>query len=169
MKITTKSTGNSKFLRVTISVTLLMTALVAQAEHLDGKLNLSSEQRETLREYIEILDVSATISVAFYLDKSDSEIIKMTQKKVTDNFKDPHSAKFRNERVVRRKIYPRDLGTGDVLVENDGVYVCGEVNGKNSFGAYVGYRYYWGTILAAEVESGDNEVLSYVMLHYCSQ
>ncbi|WP_208348649.1 hypothetical protein [Pseudaestuariivita rosea] len=45
------------------------------------------------------------------------------------NFKDPAAAQFRNERVYR-------MATG-------GTVVCGEVNGKNSFGAYVGFKPYY--------------------------
>ncbi len=48
---------------------------------------------------------------------------------LTVSFKDPSSAQFRNERVYR-------LATG-------GTAICGEVNGKNSFGAYIGFKHYY--------------------------
>lgn len=44
---------------------------------------------------------------------------------VTDGLKDPSSAMFREIRAL----------SGD--------QVCGQVNAKNSFGGYVGYRWFW--------------------------
>ena len=51
---------------------------------------------------------------------------------VTANFKDPDSAKFRNVKV---------------LVDGDSRTVCGEVNAKNSYGAYVGYTKFYATLV----------------------
>lgn len=51
----------------------------------------------------------------------DSQLIRKAKQNVTSEFKDPDSAKFRNIRVIRGS-------------------VCGEVNAKNSYGGYVGYR-----------------------------
>lgn len=45
--------------------------------------------------------------------------------KLRDSMKDPNSVEFRN---VRESIYQGDP------------YVCGEVNAKNGFGAYGGYK-----------------------------
>lgn len=44
---------------------------------------------------------------------------------MVDDLKDPFSAQFANLREVK-------MGTGIVL--------CGDVNGKNGYGAYVGFR-----------------------------
>lgn len=49
----------------------------------------------------------------------------MSLNALTENFKDPESAKFRN---IRRVEYA------------NGIVYCGEVSGKNSYGAYVGYK-----------------------------
>jgi hypothetical protein len=56
---------------------------------------------------------------------------------VTTDFKDPGSAQFRNVRAA-------DLTLEDGTKERR---VCGEVNGKNSFGAYVGFTMFGGTIV----------------------
>ncbi|WIX34939.1 hypothetical protein QO259_09975 [Salinicola sp. JS01] len=56
----------------------------------------------------------------------DSDLEKEAKKAVANQLRDPDSAKFRN--VVG--------GQG----VNHSDTVCGEVNGKNGFGAYVGYR-----------------------------
>ena len=50
--------------------------------------------------------------------------------KLRDSMKDPGSVEFRN---VRESIYQGDA------------YVCGEVNAKNGFGAYVGYKRFVST------------------------
>lgn len=55
---------------------------------------------------------------------------------VAENLIDPDSAKFRNVEII-------------------GSYVCGEVNGKNGFGAYAGYQKFavLGSVVMLE-ESG---------------
>lgn len=45
---------------------------------------------------------------------------------VVERLNDPGSAQFRNERIVRD--------------EGDGLYLCGEINARNRFGAMVGYK-----------------------------
>jgi hypothetical protein len=52
-----------------------------------------------------------------------SALIEQAKRQVRQRLKDSHSAKFRN-----------------VSVCDDGVIVTGEVNAKNEFGGYVGYR-----------------------------
>ena len=51
---------------------------------------------------------------------------------VTADFKDPDSAKFRNVRGYAIAGAPANLPKVPVL--------CGEVNAKNSYGAYIGYE-----------------------------
>jgi hypothetical protein len=53
---------------------------------------------------------------------------KLIIEKVTRDFLDPDAARFRWLPV------PDNLG-----VKADGVFYCGQVNGKNSFGAYTGF------------------------------
>lgn len=52
--------------------------------------------------------------------------------------KDPGSAQYRNERVMR-----------------DGVTVCGELNAKNSMGGYVGFKRYVSDASHFVIEGGD--------------
>lgn len=56
---------------------------------------------------------------------------------LVQGFKDPESAKYRNIRTYR-------TGMGDDVV-------CGEVNGKNSFGAYVGYKPFYIRLTGAQI------------------
>lgn len=55
---------------------------------------------------------------------------------VTRDFNDPGSAQFRNIRAVNVTL---DGGAQEVRV-------CGEVNGKNLYGAYVGFSGFGGTL-----------------------
>lgn len=64
---------------------------------------------------------AATICASAFSAPGDSHLIARAKQSVTKDFKDPDSAKFRNIRVVRGS-------------------VCGEVNAKNSYGGYVGYK-----------------------------
>ena len=66
--------------------------------------------------------------VARKLNDSKSEMetfITRAKQEATRSFLDPESAKFRNLYVTKDK---------------SGLSLCGEINGKNSFGGYAGYR-----------------------------
>lgn len=69
---------------------------------------------------------------------------------LVDGFKDPESARFRAIRSYR-------LSNGDVAI-------CGEVNGRNSYGAYVGYKTFYmrlrPTTSGDEVKSVKSEFLA---------
>lgn len=66
--------------------------------------------------------------------------LSMVKAKVADQLKDPSSAQFRNVRRIPLMKMP-----GKDSWAYPGHY-CGEVNGKNSFGAYSGYQQFhaWG-------------------------
>lgn len=55
--------------------------------------------------------------------RSEARMIEMAQKEIAYQLIDPSSASFRNVRVSPNQ-----------------VAVCGEINAKNSYGGYVGYR-----------------------------
>ena len=59
----------------------------------------------------------------------EEKAIDIAKKEVAADMKDPDSAKFRYLRFVK-------AGEKDGLV---GGFVCGEINSKNSYGAYAGY------------------------------
>lgn len=60
----------------------------------------------------------------------EAETVERVKDAVRAQLKDPSSAQFTNVRTV-----------GDQAA----LAVCGEVNAKNSFGAYVGPQRFWGT------------------------
>jgi hypothetical protein len=72
----------------------------------------------------------------------DAALIEATKQAVADTLKDPSSAQFKN-----------------VIVFDGGKQraVCGEVNGKNSYGGYVGFKkfYKYETSENAVIKKGD--------------
>lgn len=98
----------------------------------------------------------ATFVTAALGDMTDDEQTHVLQAKrfFIDRLKDPDSAQFRN--LVVRKIF-KDNGT--VLYN-----VCGEINAKNSFGGYVGFRPFyfsgdWGEVL------GENNIEAFKLIY----
>lgn len=61
----------------------------------------------------------------------EDKAIELAKKEIAQNLKDPDSAKFRFVRMVQSK--ENDDGTILALV-------CGQVNAKNAFGAYAGFK-----------------------------
>lgn len=75
------------------------------------------------------LMLAASVALpAFPQGKGYSALVAKAKTTITQNLKDPDAAKFRNI-----GIYKSTTGKG-------GVSVCGEVNAKNSYGAYIGFR-----------------------------
>lgn len=66
--------------------------------------------------------------------------IQEVERAVAYKLKDPSSAQFRNIRMIERT---HQDGTTTTLV-------CGQVNGKNSFGGYVGFTTFNGTFQGRE-------------------
>ncbi|WP_368759500.1 hypothetical protein [Klebsiella michiganensis] len=61
---------------------------------------------------------------------AEEKAIELAKSEISHDMKDPSSTQFRD--VVSKKIGEKDDGSIAMLV-------CGEVNSKNSFGAYSGY------------------------------
>ncbi|MCP3048346.1 hypothetical protein K6X13_14785 [Xanthomonas euvesicatoria pv. allii] len=83
--------------------------------------------------------VAAGVLLAF----KGADLLKIREAKIAaaDTLMDPDSAKFRN-------------------VHLQGVIVCGEVNGKNGYGAYAGYKrfYYLEPIAVVDPGTSPDEV-----------
>jgi hypothetical protein len=85
---------------------------------------------------IKVVDAYAA-SVADYLKKkSQKSAVDQAKKVVANSLKDPSSAQFRNVQLVPYK---------------DSHVICGEVNGKNSYGGYVGFRPFVASVTASEI------------------
>ena len=80
---------------------------------------------------------ASSVKDFLYSGKTESEAIEAGKLAVTSSLKDPDSAKFRNTRLVAYL---------------QGAVVCGEVNGKNSYGGYAGFTRFAAGIQSATLE-----------------
>lgn len=75
--------------------------------------------------------------------KPDNQDLTAIKKEYKSNFLDPDSAKFRNLKVYRSFLV---TSNDNVYLPDNfryfGVFVCGEVNAKNTYGGYTGYHYF---------------------------
>lgn len=92
---------------------------VEQVRAFSGKIFSKHEIKEILQERVAREQSIARVASGDYAD-----FIREAKTNVTANFKDPSSAQFRNL-YLSKKTFPT---------------LCGEVNAKNSYGAYVGFR-----------------------------
>lgn len=81
---------------------------------------------------------------------AEEQLIARAQIKVADRFKDPESAKFRKLRA-----------------DADLRQVCGEVNAKNSYGAYTGYAPFLYLADTVDISDPDGEP-SIGYMSFCS-
>ena len=84
--------------------------------------------RESEYLYLDYVAVPCHVKTAF-LREPKADYISRANAVLVQNFKDPESVKFRNI----------SLSLTDVPI------VCGEVNGKNSYGGYTGFKKYYTT------------------------
>lgn len=78
-----------------------------------------------------------------FLEKNGQEkTIAAAQDSIKRGLKDPNSAEFQNLRIANY---------------NNGKVVCGEINAKNSYGGYVGYKRFVAGISGALIFSASNE------------
>lgn len=86
-----------------------------------------------------------SITTAAYLEtNSENSAIAKAMTATAGMLKDPESARFRNLRVAGYA---------------DGSVVCGEVNGKNSYGGYTGYQPFVASIDAATLYDDDKRYM----------
>lgn len=72
--------------------------------------------------------VAAVLAAPVVLAQNYSAMVSKAKAAVSRDFKDPEGSRF------------RDLGIYKSTTGKGGFSVCGEVNAKNSYGAYVGYK-----------------------------
>lgn len=84
------------------------------------------------------------------------------QSRVIDGLKDPSSAQLRNVKAFE-------------LSNGQGRAICGEVNGKNSFGGYVGFRPFYlrlkeGKVVSAVMSTGGQEdYIASIIVQKCAE
>lgn len=89
---------------------------------------------------------------SFLKGNSEESAIEEVKKTVANSLRDPESAQFRNVRVVELKKRAVFID-GKASQSTEGFVVCGEVNGKNGYGGYVGFRPFVAGISESMVES----------------
>ena len=106
---------------------------------------------------IDTIDALIKLNFIILKDKEDEELIKLAQDDIMEELIDPDSANFRNEKIIRN---------------DNGLYVCGEVNAKNSFGGYVGFKPYFSAIFGPPshiLTDYEDSVTNILVLYYCFQ
>lgn len=102
-----------------------------------------------LASVVSVLTISACMQMTPIVESKPVNLtaqqIKDIQDKVTYDFFDPTGAQFRNVRAV------------DVTLKTGAQErrVCGEVNGKNRMGGYVGYQMFGGVIEGGKFTESD--------------
>lgn len=93
--------------------------------------------------------VAPLVLSACGIDKEQAELEEAVKAEILAQLKDPNSAEFRNVVVA-------------------GNIVCGEVNAKNGFGGYVGFKSFWGsrneggeTWVSVSEDSGGSAMCAY--------
>lgn len=122
-----------KNLKATTSAVLFtVCAGASYANHID---DLRTQSFSTTQGYAQ--------SVAAFLTKNtQKQAIAKTKEIVSASLKDPSSSQFRNVRIVDY---------------SDGKVICGEVNGKNSYGGYVGFFPFVASTESSTLYSRDSE------------
>lgn len=74
--------------------------------------------------YTQVLNFSKSVQAELATSMPEA-VLEKSKNSIANTLKDPESAKFRNVRLVKYL---------------EGSVICGEVNGKNSYGGYVGFK-----------------------------
>jgi len=87
-----------------------------------------------------LMAFAASLAIAAHADDAKN-LIEVTKQAVAQSMKDPDSAQFKNMAVIDGKTRA----------------VCGEVNARNSYGGYVGFRqfYKWEDSANVIIKKGD--------------
>lgn len=89
------------------------------------------------------LAISACACPAFAQKGKDAKFIADAKNVVAEAFRDPDSVKFRNVGLYQKE-------------DSDERYVCGQVNAKNLYGAYVGYKLFYATPTRAQIVTNQD-------------
>lgn len=93
-----------------------------------------------------VFGVVAAIAAAPALAQDYSKFVASAKHELTSEFKDPDAALFRGAAVYQQ------AGGKDL-------YLCGDVNAKNSFGAYIGYAPFFARPGHAAIKEGKDDSL----------
>ena len=119
-----------------LSIAIALTGCVSPYRARQNRIdNIRTLSLELAREY--------TSEMRLFLEKNGQEkTITAAQDSIKATLKDPDSAKFQNIRIA-------DYDGGKV--------VCGEINAKNSYGGYVGYKRFVAGISGSTIFDTSSE------------
>ena len=91
-----------------------------------------------------------------FKNKKAEEIFQLVREDIKEELKDPDSANFRNEKIIRKE---------------NRLYVCGEVNAKNSYGGYVGFMPYFSAVITHTYVMTEDEgfISDFIIPYFCIQ
>lgn len=112
-------------MRLATTLTALTLATVAQAQTLNLPQQLEQYRNIAELSVEQVKGLSQMSALTLQEGKKKSQLIPLAKQALTSNLRDPDSVKFRNVRLVKY---------------GEGYIVCGALNAKNGYGAYVGYR-----------------------------
>jgi hypothetical protein len=108
-----------------------------------------------LKTAIAALVIAACTSPALAQKGKDAQLISEAKRSVADLFKDPDSVRFCDIGIYQR-------------YNSDQRFLCGEVNAKNSYGAYVGYKTFYATKGDVYVISDEDDRMDWINYReYC--
>lgn len=85
----------------------------------------SSPQNKLRQMSFDEISRHAAVNAQYLQSRSEKELTDASLEAAKNQLKDPGSAQFRSVRIVNHP---------------NGKLICGEINGKNSYGGYVGFR-----------------------------
>jgi hypothetical protein len=101
-----------------------------------------------------VLSISLFVSLPALANQNINNFVKKAKQNLTNNFLDPDGAKFRNLEVKEW-----------IGAENKKyLSLCGEVNAKNSLGAYTGFKLFNATASGARIIEENTTALMAVQL-----
>lgn len=111
-------------------------------EHYKSRQQAKSARIMEQHQRLEAVYIKRAEKVSSEVAKNGSKyVLDAARNNVADLLKDPDSAKFRNVRFV---------------MHEGGALICGEVNGKNAYGGYVGYKQFLSDSQESEIYDSDS-------------
>lgn len=125
-----------------MSKTLFISAIAAAVlSGCAGGANYVDPMQRLRNSSMAVVDAYAESVTSYLTKRSVADALAAAKEAAANNLKDPGSAQFRNVRVVM-------YGNSKI--------VCGEINGKNSYGGYVGFVPFVASTTAATLYDRDS-------------
>ena len=101
--------------------------------------------------YIELTGKVLEIESIAFSSESDEKILQAIKENVKDKLRDPESARFKDLKLIRL---------------DNAIYACGEVNAKNAFGGYTGFKMFFASPIS-QFKSETDDFGPSIIAHFC--